>query len=382
MRVRRIFFILIALNFFLQVKVMASTNDWTGLKLNDLDNFTTRLQQNIEYIPNVSFSKMIDTYKTTHSIGITLKDFSSSLSKFLFKELLVSSRLLIELLLISMICAVLQNIQNSFEGDNISKIAYYACFLLMVIVIIKSFGQVVQLGRATIDNMIQFMNALMPTLTILLAAVGGFASAATMDPVVMFAIKLISDIVRDIVLPMTVIVVVINIVDSLSENIKITKLGALLKQVCTWMLGFVVTVFVGVVTIRSSASTTMDQLTLKASKFVVDNFIPVVGKALSDAISTVAGYSLLLKDAISIGGLVIMILICVFPLIKIILMSLVYKFVGAVMEPVVDKRIVDCLSSVGNSLALVFAAVFSVSVMFFVMITIIISTGRLVMMVR
>lgn len=382
MRVRRIFFILIALNFFLQVKVMASTNDWTGLKLNDLDNFTTRLQQNIEYIPNVSFSKMIDTYKTTHSIGITLKDFSSSLSKFLFKELLVSSRLLIELLLISMICAVLQNIQNSFEGDNISKIAYYACFLLMVIVIIKSFGQVVQLGRATIDNMIQFMNALMPTLTILLAAVGGFASAATMDPVVMFAIKLISDIVRDIVLPMTVIVVIINIVDSLSENIKITKLGALLKQVCTWMLGFVVTVFVGVVTIRSSASTTMDQLTLKASKFVVDNFIPVVGKALSDAISTVAGYSLLLKDAISIGGLVIMILICVFPLIKIILMSLVYKFVGAVMEPVVDKRIVDCLSSVGNSLALVFAAVFSVSVMFFVMITIIISTGRLVMMVR
>jgi stage III sporulation protein AE len=63
-------------------------------------------------------------------------------------------------------------------------------------------------------------------------------------------------------------------------------------------------------------------------------------------------------------------------------MSLVYKFVGAVMEPVVDKRIVDCLSSVGSSLTLVFAAVFSVSVMFFIMITIIISTGRLVMMVR
>jgi stage III sporulation protein AE len=373
---------IIAVMFFCQVKVMASSDDWTGLKLNDLENFTIRLQQNVDYMPDISFSKMIDTYKTSHSIGITLKDFADSFGKFLFKELLASTRLLIELLLISMLCAVLQNIQNSFDGDNVSKIAYYACFLLMVIVIIKSFGQVVQLGRETIDNMITFMNALMPTLGVLLAAAGGFASAATLDPIIMFAIKLISDIIRDLVLPMTILVVIINIVDSLSESIKITRLGTLIKQVSTWMLGFVMTVFVGVVTIRSSASTTLDQLTLKASKFVVDNFIPVVGKALSDAISTVAGYSILLKDAVSIGGVIIMILICVFPLIKIILMSLVYKFVGAVMEPVVDKRIVDCLSSVGGSLTLVFAAVFSVSVMFFIMITIIISTGRLVMMVR
>ena len=382
MRIKRIFLMIIVVMFFCQVKVIASTNDWTGLKLNDLENFTIRLQQNVDYMPDISFSKMIDTYKTSHSIGITLKDFANSFGKFLFKELLASTRLLIELLLISMLCAVLQNIQNSFGGDSVSKIAYYACFLLMVIVMIKSFGQIVQLGRETIDNMITFMNALMPTLGILLAAAGGFASAATLDPIIMFAIKLISDIIRDLVLPMTVLVVIINIVDSLSESIKITRLGTLIKQVSTWMLGFVMTVFVGVVTIRSSASTTLDQLTLKASKFVVDNFIPVVGKALSDAISTVAGYSILLKDAVSIGGVIIMIFICVFPLIKIILMSLVYKFVGAVMEPVVDKRIVDCLSSVGNSLTLVFAAVFSVSVMFFIMITIIISTGRLVMMVR
>ncbi|MDF2675406.1 MAG: spoIIIAE [Clostridiales bacterium] len=382
MRIKRIFFMVIVIMLFCQVKTSAATNDWTGLKLNDLENFTTRLQQNVDYMPEISFSKMIDTYKTTHSIGITLKDFSNSFAKFLFKELLVSTRLLIELLLISMLCAVLQNIQNSFDGDNVSKIAYYACFLLMVIVMIKSFGQVVQLGRDTIDNMINFMNALMPTLVVLLATVGGFASAATLDPLIMFTIKIISDIIRDLVLPMTVLVVIINIVDSLSETIKITKLGVLVMQVSKWMLGFAMTVFVGVVTIRSSASTTLDQLTLKTSKFVVDNFIPVVGKALSDAISTVAGYSLLLKDAVSIGGVIIMILICVFPLIKIILMSLVYKLVGAVMEPVVDKRIVDCLSSVGNSLTLVFASVFSVSVMFFVMITIIISTGRLVMMVR
>lgn len=379
---KKILLTVIAVIFLYQPNVLAASNDWTGLKLEDLENFTLRLEQNTDYMPEISFSKMIDTYKKTHSIGITLKDFANSIGEFLFKELIISSRILVELLLIAMLSAVLQNIQNAFDGDNVSKIAYYACFLLMVIVIIKSFGQVVQLGRDTIDNMVQFMNALIPTLTVLLASVGGFTSAATLDPIIMFTIKLISDIIRNLVLPMTILIVIINIVDSLSENIKITKLGSLVKQVGTWMLGFTVTAFVGVVTIRSSTSTTLDQLTLKTSKFVMDNFIPVVGKAMSDAISTVAGYSILLKDAVSIGGVIVMILICIFPLIKIILMSLIYKFVSAVMEPVVDKRIVDCFSSVGSSLTLVFASVFSVSVMFFVMITIVISTGRLVMMVR
>jgi stage III sporulation protein AE len=247
---------------FFQVPAYASA-DGTGLNFSDLENFTKRLQQNIDYMPDINISRMVDTYKTTHSIGLTFKDFAESFSKFLFKELVVSARLLIELLFIAMLCAILQNIQNAFDGDNVSKIAYYACFLLMVIVILKSFGQVVQVGREAIDNMIQFTNALMPALIVLLAAVGGFASAATLDPIIMMVIKMISDIIRDLVLPMTVLVVIINIVDNLSDNIKITKLGALLKQVSTWMLGITATIFMGVVTIRSSAATTLDQLTLK-----------------------------------------------------------------------------------------------------------------------
>ena len=183
-------------------------------------------------------------------------------------------------------------------------------------------------------------------------------------------------------MPMAILVLVLNIVDNLSESIRITKLAALIKQVNLWILGFIMTAFIGAITIRSGASATLDQVTLKTTKFAVDNFIPVVGKCLSDAVATVAGYSLILKDAISIIGLIVMIFTCIFPLIKIAIIALIFKFVGAVMEPVVDKRIVDCLDSAGGSLTIIFASVLSVAVMFFIMITIIASTGRLVMMVR
>lgn len=381
MDIRKIFILMFIIFFLINIKIYASDGGAPGVNILELEDFSKRLLQDSDYIPNISFSRIIDTYKSTGSFGVTLKDFINSIFKYLLKEIVINSKLMVELLFISVLCAILQNVQNAFSSDSVSKIGYYACYLVMIIIIMKSFITAVEVGRNTINLMIEFTNILVPPLIILLASVGGFASAATLDPVVMMAVMFISDVIRDFVLPLSVLTVVVNIVDNLSDSIKITKLGGLIKQVSTWALGLVMTVFIGIMTIRSSASSALDQLAVKTAKFAVDNFIPVVGKCLSDAVSTVAGYSLILKNAIGIAGLLVMICICIFPLVKILLLALIYKLVGAVMEPVVDKRVVECLSSVGGSLTLVFASVLSVSVMFFIMITIIMSTGKLIVMV-
>lgn len=379
MKISRIVLFVLLL-FMLQGKVLAADPS-SKIDISALENFSQKLQMEMDYLPDISVSKFIENYKETGSIGLTIKDFIQSFTGFIFNEVIGNSKLLVELLFIGILCAVLQNIQSSFDNESTAKIAYYACFLIMVMIIVKSFALTIQLGRDTINNMIEFTNALMPPLMFLLASVGGFASAAALDPIMMFVIKVTSDIIRDIVLPMTILIVILNIVDNMSDTIKISKLAGLVKQINLWILGFIMTVFVAFVTIRSNTSATLDQVTLKSAKFAVDNFIPVIGKALSDAITTVAGYSLILKDAVSIIGLIIMLFICVFPLIKIIIISLIYKFVGAVMEPVVDKKVVDCLTAAGNSFTIIFACVLSVAIMFFIFITIIASTGRLITMV-
>jgi stage III sporulation protein AE len=360
-------------------RVYALDEKTPSVDLSKLDAISERLQQDNEYLPDLNLSRMINTYKENGSIGLTLKDFMDSLVKFIFREAYGNLRLLLELLLIGILCAVLQNIRDSFKSKDIASIGYYVCYIAMVLLVIKSFTLAIGIGRNTINSMIEFTNAMMPALLVLIASVGGFASAATLDPIMLFVIKATSNVIRDFVLPMTIVVMVLNIVNNMSDNIKVSKLAGLMKQLCTWSLGLIITMFIGFITVRSGAATTLDQVTLKTTKFAVDNFIPVIGKALSDAITTVAGYSLILKDAVSIVGLIVMIFICIFPLIKIILIGLTYKFVGAVMEPIVDKRIVDCLTSAGNSLTIVFSSVLAVGVMFFILITIIASTGKLVM---
>jgi stage III sporulation protein AE len=356
---------------------MASETEGIDVDLSELEELSDKLQQEYEYIPDISIKGFIDTYKKTGSLGEVFKQIIKGSAGYLSKEILESSRLLVELLFLGLISAVLKNIQNAFSKESVSNIGYYACFLVMVVIIIKSLKVAIGLGQETIGSMIEFTNALMPCLIVLVAAVGGFTSAATLDPVVIAAGKIISNVIADFVLPLTLLVVILQIVNSLSDGIKVSNLAKLLSDISKWCIGITVTVFVAIVSIRSSISATLDQVTAKTAKFAVDTFIPVVGKALSDAVATVAGYSLVLKDALGIIGLIFLITICVFPLLKIIVIALIYKLVGAVMQPVVDDKITLCLNSVGNSLTMVFASVLSVAVMFFIIIAIVISTGRL-----
>lgn len=355
--------------------------DSPNVDLQQIEETAKIIQQRSDYIPNFSFSELVEEYKNTHSLKGVIKNLLDGSKKYIFKEILANSRLMIELLFLGVFCALLKNLQSSFSSTSVSNIAFYACYLLIVVIIIKSFTLIVALSRDTIEQMINFVNSLMPSLMILVASVGGFATATMLDPAIMFISKLFSDIIKDFILPLTFLIVVLNIVNNLSDDIKISKLIKLLEQTTLWVLGFIMTIFVAFITIRSSTSASIDQVTLKTTKFMVDSFIPIVGKSLSDAVTTVAGYSMILKDAISVVGLVIMLSICIFPLIKLIILAFIFKFVGAIMEPIVDGKIIDCLSSVGGAITILFSSILSVAIMFFIIITIIASTGRLLITV-
>ena len=147
-------------------------------------------------------------------------------------------------------------------------------------------------------------------------------------------------------------------------------------QMTIWLQGIVIVIFVGILTIRGITGSTIDAVTLKTTKFAVDNFVPIVGKAFSDAITSVASYSLIIKNSISSIGLVVIILIIIYPLIKILLMAFIYKFTSALIEPISDKRITACIQSAGDSLVLLLSCVLSVSLMFFILLAVIANCGR------
>ena len=188
----------------------------------------------------------------------------------------------------------------------------------------------------------------------------------------------IPKVYSNIVIPMILMSFVLEFANNLSIDHKITNLCKLLKQVIIWFQGIIVTIFIGLLTIRGITSTTIDAVTLKTAKFAIDNFIPIVGKTFSDAITSVAGYSLIIKNAISSIGLVVIIIILLHPLIKLILITFIYKLSAALIEPISDSRITKSLEAAGNSMVLITSCVLTVSIIFFILIAIMASSGRFI----
>lgn len=349
-------------------------------EISNLYEYISNIKTKYEIFNDMEPRTFVEEFMKTGENGFSLKNMSNYVIRFTFKEVVASMELIGSLMIIAIVCALLNNLQSAFSKDSLSNIAYFACYGVMIVLITKSFYIGVELAKSTILNMSDFMAALMPVLMMLLASVGGFTEATLLDPVIMGFATVSSRIYVDIIIPVIFMSFVLQFVKNISSDYKINNLTKLLKQIAIWVQGIVMTVFIGVITLRSIAAKTIDQVTIKTAKFAVDNFIPVVGKCLSDAISTVAGYSLLLKNAISGLGLVIILIIVLFPIIKLLIMAFLYKVAAALIEPVSDSRTVDCINSVGDSIILLMSCVISVSIMFFIMVAIIASTGKGIIM--
>lgn len=345
-------------------------------QINQFYDYITNMKTDNELLNDIDVKTYVKNFLKSGEGGISFKKVLSAVMSYGVRELKASLKLLVLLVIISIICTLLTNLQRAFSSEQLSNIAYFACYSLIIIIMSKSFYIGVDIAKSAINQMTSFMVALIPVLITLVASVGGFVEAAVMDPVIIGAITISANLFMYVIIPVISMSFVLQFVNNLSSEYKIDKLTKLLNQGALWTQGIIMTIFIGIITIRGITSKTIDQVTAKTAKFAVDNFVPIVGKSLSDAISTVAGYSVLLKNALSSLGLIVIVAMILFPIIKLIIMIVLYKLTAALIEPISDGRLVNCINSAGDSLILIMSCLICVSIMFFIMISIVASAGR------
>jgi stage III sporulation protein AE len=142
------------------------------------------------------------------------------------------------------------------------------------------------------------------------------------------------------------------------------------------------TSFLGVISIQGVLASSVDGVTLRTARFAMDRFIPIVGGFMSEAIDAVFGCSLLLKNAIGVVGLILILMIISLPILKILSLIFIYKITAALIEPITDKKIVDCLNDMSSLLTVLCATVVSVAIMFFIAVTAVVGAGNITAMIR
>ncbi|WP_172713593.1 stage III sporulation protein AE [Geobacillus sp. E263] len=313
---------------------------------------------------------------------LSLKEWLIAFGKFLFYELQANGKLLGTLILLTVFSMVLQSLQNAFEQQTVSKVAYAVVYMVLLIIALNSFRVAMDYALDAVQTMSHFMIAMIPLLLALLASSGGVISAAFFHPIILFLMNTTGTIVEYVTLPLLFLAALLSIVSTLTDHYKVTQLAELLTKVGIGILGVILTTFLGVMSVKGATSAIADGIALRTAKFVTGNFIPVVGKMFTDAADTVVTASMLLKNTVGIVGVAILFIIAAFPALKIFAIAFVYKISAAVMQPLGGGPVISCLSIMSKSIAYVFASLAIVSLMFFLSLTIIITAGNITMMVR
>ncbi len=199
---------------------------------------------------------------------------------------------------IMVLCAMVSALRLSVGTEEIGSAVGVVGALCVCVCVVEPLIYSIVAACAVIKTAAGFSLATIPIMGGILLAGGQPVSAASWQLLTAAAGNGVELISAQILAPAMRIFLAISIVSSLSPDLKLSGICQAFSKGVKWILGFLMTVFTGLLTMRQMVSTSVDTGGNRAAKFVVSSFVPVVGSALSEAIHTVSGCVGILKSGV------------------------------------------------------------------------------------
>jgi|GEM_PF-504493 len=319
---------------------------------------------------------LADTVKALASGRLPLSPtaFLQLVARAFAREVGSSAGLLGKLVVLAVGAALLDLLGRSLGRDEAARFGATVVHLALVALALGSFTVAFALARTIVGDLGDLMDAVLPLMVGLLAAMGAVTSAALFQPLVLAATAVVEHVVASVALPLLYLGGVLDVVGRVTPY-RLGGVAGMVRSAGLWILGGVLTAFLGVIVVAGSLGPVSDGLTLKAGKFLANAFIPVVGKMFSDAAEMVMGTSLLLKNAVGAVGVIALLIVLVLPITKLLALSFSYRLAGAAVAPVGGGPVPDILGTMGTTLVFVTVAVAIMAMMCFIALAALLAAG-------
>lgn len=220
-----------------------------SLKINDF--IDEAKEYSTEILDDIDMQKL---FEGAISGNIKTNSFGKKILKKLFGELMNAIEMLVVVLVIIFIHSIIKCVSDSLENNSASKVAYYVSYILIISTIIKNFTDIIIMIKKSIETLVTFVNCLLPILLSLLVASGGITSAATLQSIILVVLTIISNIATKIIIPFSLITIALNIISNISDKVQISKLAKYINSSTIWVLGILLTIFVGITSLEGTMS--------------------------------------------------------------------------------------------------------------------------------
>lgn len=282
------------------------------------------------------------------------------------------------IILVLLVLGILLGVYKHFTSGraDLEKVIYFAIYTVVVFIVVYIIKHALELTSNAIYSMHKQMDALFPVLLTLLTATGAVKSAGVYQPLVYVLSQGVTSIFSKVLLPLCFIVFIFCVVNSLSTEIKVGKMKGFISSVLKWGMGVTCSVFLSILTMKGFMVSASDGISIKFAKYSVKHYVPIVGGFVSDGFEIVRASSVLLKNAIGIGGIWIVLQSVCVPLLSLLFFQLLFKFLAGVLEPVTDARLCNFFDEISTCMKYFFALIIGVCVMYIFSMAMIIFTAN------
>ncbi len=283
-------------------------------------------------------------------------------------------------IVIVIIHSILKAISENLGNENVSKIAYYIEYILIVTLIMTNFSTIITEMKEAVQNLTSFANSLIPLMMTLMITTGNVVSSGMLQPILLLIITFISNFITNILIPIALISTALGIVSKISEQVQVGRLSKFLNSSMVWILGTVLTLFVSLTSLEGGLTASVDGVTAKAAKTAISSVVPVIGSILGDAVNTIMGCSNIIKNAVGVVGIIVILSICVRPIIQLAALTITYYLGAALCEPIADEKVVGILEQMGGTFKTFLAVMFAMTMLLIIGIAIVMKISNSALM--
>lgn len=328
------------------------------LKLEELDAFTSE-----ELPEKMTFSTLVDLFCEKGFKGITASAVARWIFDIFFYELAASKEYFLQMLCMTAVFAVLKQIMDS-RGHYISEISFLVIYATMMAFLLKSFLLIAEVAEGGITLMTRYLSVLVPAYATTLTLSGNLATAGAFYELSFLMMTLLGWAMKLIFVPGIHIYLLLRFLDQLFEEERLSKLAELIESGICHATKAGLAAVVGISCVQAMLSPAKDRL---SESVVVRSVsaLPGMGGILGSAGDILLSCGILIKNSVGVAALVVLLAVCLTPIIKVFLFTLLYRGLAAVLQPVADKRLINGIHSTAKASGLYLTFLKDSMLMFF-----------------
>ena len=282
----------------------------------------------------------------------------------------VNRKSILYLILLAIAAAVFIGFSDIFQTRQVSQISFYMIYLLVIGICLASFQAASEWMANGVHTLTGFMKVLYPVYFAAVTVAKGSVSSLAFYHLAIILIVVIEELLLHLIVPGIHMYVIIRVMNSLQSEDYLSKFAELLETAIGWGLKTLMGGMIGLNVIQGMLGPAIDTVKRSAVTRGME-MVPGVGDLLGGTAEVALGTAVLIKNSIGIVGMFLCLVLCLAPLLQLAVITLGYKLAAALVQPVSDKRITECIGGVGEGCRMLMNCVFVIGILFLVTVAIV-----------